>query len=78
MENIEKLRDAAKQPGNEGAENKKAYNELLKDLGLRPHGTRIEGGTTRTDDLRGVRDAGSDGAAGRVGRNHAAILAIDC
>ena len=53
-ENIEKLRDSAKQPGGEGEKN---YSEFLKDLGLRPHGTRLEGGTTKSDDLRGVRDA---------------------
>ncbi len=53
-ENIEKLRDSAKQPGGEGEKN---YNEFLKDLGLRPHGTRIEGGKTRADNFRGVRDA---------------------
>jgi hypothetical protein len=52
-ENIEKLRDSAKQPGSEG---QKTYQEFLKDLGLRPHGTRIEGAKTK-DDFRGVRDA---------------------
>ncbi len=56
VENIEKLRDAANQSGSEA--NKNAYPEFLKDLGLRPHGTRIAGGATRTDNLRGVRDAG--------------------
>jgi len=54
--NIEKLRDAAKQPG-DGAD-KKAYNEFLKNLGLHPHGTRIQGGQTRTDDMRNIRDSG--------------------
>ena len=57
-ENIEKLRDSANRPGSEGDANKKAYIEFLKDLGLRPHGTRIEGGKTTTDDLHNVRDAG--------------------
>jgi hypothetical protein len=56
VDNVEKLRDAADHPSIDA--NKKAYNEFLKDLGLRPHGTRIEGGKTKTDDLRGVRDAG--------------------
>ena len=53
--NIEKLRDAAKQPG-DGAD-KKTYNEFLKNLGLHPHGTRIQGGQTRTDDMRNIRDS---------------------
>ena len=56
VENIEKLRDSAKQPGNEA--NKTAYHEFLKDLGLRPHGTRIDSGKAGRDDLSHVRAAG--------------------
>ncbi len=56
VDNIQKLRDSARQPGSSDAD-KKAYNEFLKDLGLRPHGTRIESGGAGRDDLRHVRDA---------------------
>lgn len=56
VENIEKLRDSANQPGNEGAA--KSYNEFLKDLGLRPHGTRIDSSKAGRNDVSRVRDAG--------------------
>ncbi len=55
LENMNKLKDSAQQPGSEAA---KAYNEFLKNLDLHPHGTRLEGGKTRSDDMRSVRDSG--------------------
>jgi collagen type III alpha len=58
VDNIEKLRDSAKQPGSNGEAGKKAYDEFLKDLGLRPHGTRVESVKTRAEDVAHVRDAG--------------------
>ncbi len=58
LENLQKLKDSAQQPGSEGEAAKKAYNEFLKNLDLHPHGTQIGGGKTETDDMRGVRDSG--------------------
>jgi len=58
LENMRKLKDSAQQSGSEGEAGKKAYKEVLKNLDLHPHGTRIGGGQTKTDDLRRVRDSG--------------------
>lgn len=58
LQNMQKLKESAQQPGTEGEAGKKAYNEFLKDLDLRPGGTQIRGGQTKTDDLRNVRDSG--------------------
>jgi hypothetical protein len=58
LENMKKLQDSARQPGSEGEAAKKTYNEFLKNLDLHPHGTRISGGHTQTDDVRNVRDSG--------------------
>ena len=58
LENMQKLRDSAQQPGSDGEAGKKAYNEFLKNLDLHPHGTQIRGGHTQTDDVRNVRDSG--------------------
>ena len=58
LENMKKLKDSAQQSGNQGEAGKKAYNEFLKNLDLHPHGTRLEGGKTQTDDVRNVRDSG--------------------
>ncbi len=58
VENISKLKDSAEQRGSEGEAAKKAYNEFLKNLDLHPHGTKISGGSTQTDDMRNVRDSG--------------------
>ena len=57
LENMQQLKDSAAHSGND-AEAKKAYTEFLKNLDLRPHGTEIGGGRTKTDDMRGVRDSG--------------------
>jgi len=58
VENLQKLKASAQQPGNEGEAAKNAYNEFLKNLDLHPHGTQIRGGQTKTDDMRNVRDSG--------------------
>ena len=58
LDNMKKLKDSAQQSGNQGEAAKKAYNEFLKNLDLHPHGTQINGGQTKTDNLRDVRDSG--------------------
>ena len=58
LDNMQKLKASAEQPGDKGEAGKKAYNEFLKNLDLHPRGTQIEGGQTKTDDLRDVRDSG--------------------
>ena len=58
LQNMQKLKESAQQPGTEGEAGKKAYNEFLKDLDLHPGGTQIRGGQTKPDNLQGVRDSG--------------------
>ena len=57
LDNMQKLKDAAQRPDKEGQTAKKAYDEFLKDLDLRPRGTQIHSGRTK-DDLPNVRDSG--------------------
>jgi hypothetical protein len=58
LENVQKLKDSAQQPGSDGAAARQAYNEFLKNLDLHPHGTQIRGGKTGPDDVRNVHDSG--------------------
>jgi hypothetical protein len=56
-DNLQKLRDSAQKPGNEGQTAKKAYTEFLKNLDLHPHRTEIAGGKTKKDDPGHVQDS---------------------
>ena len=76
LENMQKLKDSAQQPGSEGEAAKKAYNEFLKNLDLHPHGTQISGGTN--EDRRPAKRPRqrSDGAARRLGRSLPRLFAF--
>lgn len=53
-----KLAQAARQPSPEGQAARRERDAWLKSLGLRPRGTELRGGTTPTDKLQNLKDAG--------------------
>ena len=57
LERWEQMKRAAGQQGAEGQAAKKSLQEAIKSLGLRPHGTQLQG-QRAGDQLRSLRDAG--------------------
>jgi hypothetical protein len=58
LENWRKMEAAAQESGAKGDAGRRSLDEALRNLGLRPHGTRLKGGRTTTDQIQNLRDAG--------------------
>ena len=57
IERWQKMQQAAEQAGPQGEKARKSLAEAIKSLGLRPHGTQLQGGQTTRDTQQDLREA---------------------